>query len=210
MDPNRRSLHARSRARAALAFLVSLLAVLAAPPAALGQSSTSIPAPTSATAAPSSPAPAASGSAPAAGAAPVEVTVHGQRLSGVAGGDQVTPSDARAIPGTFGDPFQALAALPGLTPMASGLPFFYVRGAPPADTGYFIDGVSVPTLFHIGPGASIVPEALVDHVDFFPGAAPARYGRFAGGVIAGQTTDPSPFARGEGSVRLFDASAFVE
>src|SRR5580693_3399534 len=110
MDPNRRSLHARSRACAGLAFLVSLLAVFAAPPAALGQSSTPIPAPTSATPAPSSPAPpapAGSGSAPAA--APVEVTVHGQRLSGVAGGDQVTPSDARAIPGTFGDPFQALA-----------------------------------------------------------------------------------------------------
>jgi hypothetical protein len=94
--------------------------------------------------------------------------------------------------------------------MASGLPFFYVRGAPPADTGYFIDGVPVPTLFHIGPGASIVPEALVDHVDFFPGAAPARYGRFVGGIIAGQTTEPSPVARGEASVRLFDASAFVE
>jgi TonB dependent receptor/TonB-dependent Receptor Plug Domain len=94
--------------------------------------------------------------------------------------------------------------------MASGLPFFYVRGAPPADTGYFVDGVPVPTLFHIGPGASIVPGALVDHVDFFPGAAPARYGRFVGGIIAGQTTDPSPVARGEASVRLFDASAFVE
>ena len=124
--------------------------------------------------------------------------------------DEVTPSDARAIPGTFGDAFQALAALPGLAPMASGLPFFYVRGAPPADTGYFVDGVPVPTLFHIGPGASIVPEALVDHVDFFPGAAPARYGRFVGGIIAGQTTEPSPVARGEASVRLFDASAFVE
>jgi hypothetical protein len=94
--------------------------------------------------------------------------------------------------------------------MASGLPFFYVRGAPPADTGYFVDGVPVPTLFHIGPGASIVPEALVDHVDFFPGAAPARYGRFVGGVIAGQTTSPSGVSRGEASVRLFDASAFVE
>ncbi len=210
MDPNRRSLQARAPARAALAFLVSLLELLAAPPTARGQSSAPIPAPTSATLPPPPPTQAASGSLPAPGDAPVEVTVHGKRFSGPAGGDQVTPSDARAIPGTFGDPFQALAALPGLAPMASGLPFFYVRGAPPADTGYFIDGVSVPTLFHIGPGASIVPEALVDHVDFFPGAAPARYGRYAGGVIAGQTTDPSPFARGEGSVRLFDASAFVE
>jgi hypothetical protein len=132
------------------------------------------------------------------------------KSAGPAGVDRITSGDARAIPGTFGDPFQAVAALPGLSPMASGLPFFYVRGAPPADTGYFVDGVPVPTLFHIGPGASIVPQALVDHVDFFPGAAPARYGRFVGGVIAGQTTGPSAVSRAEASVRLFDASAFLE
>ncbi len=190
------------------AFLGSSLAALAASRLALAQAVP--PAPGDAPV----PAPAASGDArvPAAasGDALVEVTVHGKRPSAPVGADTVGTSDARAIPGTFGDAFQALAALPGLTPMASGLPFFYVRGAPPADTGYFIDGVPVPTLFHIGPGASIVPQALVDHVDFFPGAAPVRYGRFVGGIVAGQTTEPRPVARGEASVRLFDASAFVE
>jgi outer membrane receptor protein involved in Fe transport len=149
-------------------------------------------------------------SAPAAGDAPAEVTVRGKKPGPLAGAETVSTGDARAIPGTFGDAFQALAALPGIAPMASGLPFFYVRGAPPADTGYFIDGIPVPTLFHIGPGASVVPQALVDHVDFFPGGAPARYGRFVGGIIAGQTTEPRAEARGEASVRLFDASAFVE
>jgi TonB-dependent Receptor Plug Domain len=170
------------------AFLGSSLAALAASPAAFAQAGPPTP----------------------SSDAPVEVTVHGTKPSAPVGANAVSPSDARAIPGTFGDAFQALAALPGLAPMASGLPFFYVRGAPPADTGYFIDGIPVPTLFHIGPGASIVPQALVDHVDFFPGAAPARYGRFVGGIIAGQTTEPRPVARGEASVRLFDASAFVE
>jgi hypothetical protein len=181
-DPNRRSILAHARAGVLLSLLGSTLTAL----------------------------PARTARAQPASDASVEVTVRGKKPAGPAGADQVTSSDARAIPGTFGDPFQAVAALPGLSPMASGLPFFYVRGAPPADTGYFIDGVPVPTLFHIGPGASIVPEALVDHVDFFPGAAPARYGRFVGGVIAGQTTSPSGVSRGEASVRLFDASAFVE
>jgi TonB-dependent Receptor Plug Domain/TonB dependent receptor len=199
--PNRRSIQARIRGPFVLAFVGAATAALAAPRTVRAQSEPPPPAPSV------PPAP----SAPAPGDAPVEVTVHGSRkASGPPGADQVTSADARAIPGTFGDPFQALAALPGLAPMASGLPFFYVRGAPPADTGYFIDGVPVPTLFHIGPGASVVPEALVDHIDFFPGAAPARYGRYVGGIIAGQTTDPSPVGRGEASVRLFDASAFVE
>jgi hypothetical protein len=122
-----------------------------------------------------------------------------------------TPAKSlRDIPGTFGDPFQTVGSLPGVLPMASGLPYFYVRGAPPADTGYFLDGIPLPTLFHIGPGPSVVPPALVDHIDFFPGTAPARFGRFAGGIISGETTPPSDVARGEASVRLFDASAFVE
>jgi hypothetical protein len=94
--------------------------------------------------------------------------------------------------------------------MASGLPYFYVRGAPPADTGYFLDGIPLPTLFHIGPGPSVVPAALLEHVEFFPAMAPARYGRFAGGIISGESAAPSTVARGEASLRLFDASAFVE
>jgi hypothetical protein len=147
--------------------------------------------------------------------APVEVTVHGKKPdTAPIGGDELRARDTRSVPGTFGDAFQALAALPGIAPMASGLPFFYVRGAPPADTGYFIDGIPVPTLFHIGPGSSIVPQALVDRVDFYPGAAPGRYGRYVGGIIAGETTNPAfgPTAtsRAEANVRLFDASAFIE
>src|SRR5580700_8147237 len=93
----------------------------------------------------SSPAPAASAvasqPAPAATDAPIEVSVHGsKRSSDDIGGDAIKAADARATPGTFGDPLQALAALPGIAPMASGLPYFYLRGAPPADTGYFVDG----------------------------------------------------------------------
>lgn len=150
--------------------------------------------------------------APAGDAAPpAEVTVHGTKTGASdIGSDQMRGRDARDVPGTFGEPLQAIESLPGISPMVSGLPYFYVRGAPPADTGYFVDGIPLPTLFHIGPGPSVIPPALLDHVDFFPSTAPARYGRFVGGIISGETTAPSPVARGEASVRLFDASAFVE
>jgi hypothetical protein len=144
-------------------------------------------------------------------APPAEVTVRGTKTgTSDIGSDQMRGRDARDVPGTFGEPLQAIESLPGISPMVSGLPYFYVRGAPPADTGYFIDGIPLPTLFHIGPGPSVIPPALLDHVDFFPSTAPARYGRFVGGIISGETTAPSPVARGEASVRLFDASAFVE
>jgi len=140
-----------------------------------------------------------------------EVIVHGPRRSDEdPGADAVGAQGARSVPGTFGDPFQSLLALPGVAPMASGLPYFYVRGAPPADTGYFLDGIPLPTLFHIGPGPSYVPPGLLEQVELYPSTAPARYGRYVGGVMVGETGAPADRARGEASVRLFDSSALLE
>src|SRR6185312_12573596 len=94
--------------------------------------------------------------------------------------------------------------------VVSGLPYFYVRGAPPNDNAYYVDGVRVPFLFHVGIGSAVIHPALVDHVDFFPSAAPAAYGDAAGAVIAGQTRPPAPVLHGEANLRVFDAGALAE
>jgi hypothetical protein len=115
----------------------------------------------------------------------------------------------RLLPGAFGDPFRAVEALPGVTPLASGVPFFYVRGAPPGNVGYLLDGIRVPLLYHIGLGPSVIHPALMDRVDLYPGGYPARYGRFAGGVVAGETREGTPEWHGEASLRIIDAGAMV-
>jgi TonB family protein len=140
--------------------------------------------------------------------APVEVVVRGEKLAPAV--RSFSREEARQIPGAFGDPFRAIEAMPGITPMASGLPFFYVRGAPPGNLGYFLDGVRVPFLYHVGFGPSVVHPALIQRVDLYPGGYPARFGRFAGGIVSAETNDPRPELHGEGSVRLFDAGAMVE
>jgi hypothetical protein len=114
------------------------------------------------------------------------------------------------MPGAFGDAFRSVEAFPGVTPMATGLPYFFIRGAPPGDTGYFIDGVRVPLLFHAAFGPSVVHPSLVERLDFFPGGAPVQYGRFAGGVLAADVPAPSSVAHAEGTVRVFDAGALAE
>jgi hypothetical protein len=119
-------------------------------------------------------------------------------------------AEVRQIPGAFGDAFRVMEALPGVTPMVSGLPFFFVRGAPPGNNGYYIDGVRVPLLYHVGAGPSVIHPGLVEKVDFYPGGYPARYGRFAGGILSGETRRPAEELHGEGNVRLFDAGALVE
>jgi hypothetical protein len=147
--------------------------------------------------------------APAEAPPPSEVTVRGARIE-PGRTATLTRAEVRQIPGTFGDPFRAIEMMPGVTPIVSGLPFFFIRGAPPGNVGYFLDGLKVPLLFHVGAGPSVVHPALIDRVDLYPGGYPARFGRFAGGVVSGETTAPLDRLHGEYNLRLFDAGAMVE
>jgi hypothetical protein len=140
---------------------------------------------------------------------PAEIVVVGQRPE-PSRSVGLSRQEVRQLPGAFGDPFRAVEALPGVTPIVSGLPFFFIRGAPPGNAGYFLDGVRVPLLFHVGAGPSVVHPALIDHVDLYPGGYPVRFGRFTGGIVAGETAPPSLDRHGEYNVRLFDAGALVE
>lgn len=138
-----------------------------------------------------------------------EVVVLGDRTP--PGATSLNRAEVRQLPGAFGDPFRAIEALPGVTPLISGVPFFYVRGAPPGNVGYFLDGIRVPLLYHIGLGPSVIHPGIVKQVDLYPGGYPARFGRFAGGIVSGETAEPrTDVVHGEASVRLVDAGALVE
>ncbi|WP_394841472.1 TonB family protein [Pendulispora brunnea] len=121
-----------------------------------------------------------------------------------------TGGEVRQMPGAFGDAFRMMEALPGVTPIVSGLPFFYVRGAPPGNTGYYVDGIRIPLLYHFALGPGVIHPGLIDHVDFFSGAPPAQYGRFSGGILAGYTRPPATDLHGEWNVRLVDSGGMVE
>ncbi len=127
--------------------------------------------------------------------------MHGERRA-IGDADPLSATVKRHFAGAFGDPFRAVEVLPGVTPTLSGLPYFYVRGAPPNDNGYFLDGIRVPLLFHLGLGPGVIHPSLVESLDFYPAAAPASYGGVAGGVMAGRTRAPAARPHGEASLRL--------
>ncbi len=163
---------------------------------------------------PESGAPAETPSEPSTGAAPppgtpAEVVIRGERPE-PSRSATLSRAEVRQIPGTFGDPFRAIEVMPGVTPIISGLPFFFVRGAPPGDVGYFLDGIRLPLLFHVGAGPSVVHPGLIERVDLYAGGYPARFGRYSGGIVSGETTAPVPKLHGEYNVRLFDAGALAE
>src|SRR5690606_20780091 len=79
------------------------------------------------------------------------------------------------VPGTFGDPFRVVQALPGVASTVSLLPFPIVRGATPSSTGFLLDGTRVPLLFHLLSGPSVIHPLFIDEIEFYPGGAPAPY-----------------------------------
>jgi len=114
------------------------------------------------------------------------------------------------VPGTMGDPLRVIQSLPGVGTVASFVPFPIVRGAPPGDTGYFIDETSIPLLFHLGVGTSVIHPQLIDKVNFYPGVAPIRYGRFVGGAVEAKTRlSEKDIWIGDLDINLFQSGALI-
>jgi hypothetical protein len=139
---------------------------------------------------------------------PVDVTVRGSRP--LAPHIELLAAEIREMPGAFGDAFRAIEALPGVTPILSGIPYFVIRGAPPGNTGFFLDDIKVPSLFHFAIGEAVIHPALVESVSLYSGAYPAHFGRFAGGILSGETIPEADKFHGEANVRLIDTGALLE
>lgn len=152
--------------------------------------------------------PAGSQAPPKPSAPPIEIIVEGERAP--PGSVTLTRRDAQAIPGTFGDPLRAIEAQPGVVPIVSGLPAFFIRGAPPSNVGFFFDGVEIPLLYHAFFGPSVLHPGFIGDIEFYPGAAPAQHGRFAGPIVAVRSRPLECRPTGEANVRLIDAGGMIE
>jgi hypothetical protein len=117
-------------------------------------------------------------------------------------------------PGSLGDPLRTIESLPGVASVAWPAPIYAIRGSNPGNTGYFLDELQVPLLFHLALGPSVIHPHFFDSLAFYPGGYPARYGRFVAGVVSAQTRAPAENgadarAHAEAELRLYDAGALV-
>ena len=118
----------------------------------------------------------------------------------------IAPAD---VPGTFGDPFRVMESLPGAAPMVSGLPYVYMRGAPPSGNAYVYDDIPLPQLYHLGLGPAVIHPYMLGPLQFEPGVSTARYGRRLGALLsAGAPSEPAE-SRVRLEARLLDANAYV-
>jgi hypothetical protein len=113
-------------------------------------------------------------------------------------------------PGSLGDPFRTIESLPGVATVAWPAPIYAIRGSNPGNTGYFLDDVQVPLLFHLALGPSVIHPAFFDSMAFYPGGYPVRYGRYAAGIVTSQTRAPAEDrVHAAAEVRLYDAGGML-
>lgn len=134
-------------------------------------------------------------------AAPVrEVTRH-----------RIEQQDLTKIPGTSGDALRAIEVMPGVarTSISSGDPI--LRGAAWNESRSYIEGTTVPLLYHLGGVKSAFNSRLLSRVELYPGNYGSSYGRGVGGVVSARVRDPArDRLRALAELSVIDSSALIE
>ena len=92
-------------------------------------------------------------------------------------------AETDAVESALGPAFATSESMPGVVPVFSGVPYLIVRGATPAGSLNYYDGIPVPSLFHLALGPSITDPGLAGSTRFAAGAASVRYAAHLGGVL---------------------------
>jgi hypothetical protein len=131
-------------------------------------------------------------------------------VSAPGGGIAIGGDDLTSTPGSLGEPFRIIESLPGVSQVGWPLALYTVRGANPGNTGFFVDGVRLPALFHLGLGPEVIHPYFLERIDFYPGGYPARFGRFVSGIVSATTVAPKiDRVRGSVDLRIYDVGGML-
>jgi TonB family protein len=144
------------------------------------------------------------------GGNPYETVVEGEREVLEVTKRTLQRQQLTSVPGTFGDPIRVIQTLPGIQRAPFGLGLLLVRGSNPDDTGIFVDGHEVPSVFHFLGGPSIFNAEMLESIDLYPGGYPGRFGRHHGGAVALELRPTkSDGIHGSAKVDFIDAGGYV-
>jgi len=115
------------------------------------------------------------------------------------------------VAGTRGDALRAIEVLPGVSRPANGDGAPILRGASSFESTVFLNGSTIPLLYHFQSLTSTFNSHLLERVDVYPSNFSVRYGRFFGGVVVARTRPPRRDGlHGWLDVSLLDSSLGVE
>jgi TonB family protein len=119
-----------------------------------------------------------------------ELVVYGKAEEKEVSRHRISMAEVRRVPGLGGDAVRVVQAMPGVARPALGGTEVVVRGAPSWASRYYLDGMTVPMLYHVSGTTAIYPSDALDGVDFYPGGFSSRYGGAVAGVIEMNTRNP--------------------
>ena len=109
--------------------------------------------------------------------------VRAPRIKKEAVETRIRTEEARRVPGTQGDTLKVVQNLPGVARSSFGSGDLIIWGAAPNETKVNVDGVQIPTLYHVGGFRSTINSDLVRSINLSPGSYGADYGRGLGGLV---------------------------
>jgi TonB family protein len=113
----------------------------------------------------------------------ISIVVRAPRIKKEAVETRIRTEEARRVPGTQGDTLKVVQNLPGVARSSFGSGQLIVWGSSPKETRVNVDGVEIPTLYHVGGLRSTINSDLVRSIDLSPGSYGAEYGRGLGGLV---------------------------
>jgi hypothetical protein len=120
-------------------------------------------------------------------------------------------TEIQRIPGNNNDAIRVVQNLPGVARAQFGGGDVIIRGSAPEDTGFYIDGMQIPAIYHFGGLRAVFPTELLDSIDFYPGGYSANFGRATGGIVSVITNREIPEQiGGHVDVNVFDTGVWLE
>lgn len=138
------------------------------------------------------------------------ITVRAERDVQKISRNTLSMQDIKDTPATFGDSLGALATLPGVIRTGGIFGPLVIRGAGTTANRYFIDDVPVLNPQHFGALQSVISNDMIDRIDLFSSAFPARYGGATGAVIDIHTVDDVKEFGGNVDVSIISSNFLVK
>ncbi len=141
----------------------------------------------------------------------LETVVRGDRDRREVTRTTLEAEEVQRVPGTNGDSLKVVQNLPGVARARFNGGEIVIRGVGSTDSGFYLDGMRIPLLYHFGGLASVYNSHLLASVDFLPGNYSTYYGDQIGGVVDIKSRPASTQGlHGYAKVDLLDASVELE
>lgn len=140
---------------------------------------------------------------------PYDVTVTAERPRKEVSRTVISADQIDLVPGGAGDPLAVIENFAGVARTFPGI--LVIRGSAPEDSRIFVDGITIPLIYHFGGIKSVIPIGVLDSIEFYPGNFSPFYGRATGGIVDVRIKEIKPEKiGGYADVSILDTGLFLK